>query len=54
MATFASSSLGLAFDDSVLDPVREAWDMVTRDKVDKDAEYMQFEDREGVNDDEDD
>lgn len=54
VATFASSSLGLAFDDAVLDPVREAWKMVTRDMADEGAEYMQFDDREGANDDEDD
>ncbi|POR34181.1 Rab proteins geranylgeranyltransferase component A [Tolypocladium paradoxum] len=52
--TFAFPPPGLAFDDSVLSSVREAWNMVmTRDSVDGDEEYMNFEDREGAADDDD-
>jgi hypothetical protein len=55
VATFPSSSLDLAFNDSVLEPVRAAWDMVVGEAKDGEtAEYMVFEDREGAMDDQDD
>lgn len=43
-------SLSLSMDDSLLKHVREAWKKVVGDTVD-DAEYMVFEDREPVDDD---
>ena len=46
---FPPPSLDLAFDDSTIDIVRAAWKMVMEgDAVD--AEFMNFEDREGAND----
>ncbi|KAF5670629.1 geranylgeranyl transferase [Fusarium heterosporum] len=51
IATFLPPPLSLAFDDSVLDPVYEAWQFVNADSKDKPADYMQFEDREGGTDD---
>ncbi|KAF4979374.1 hypothetical protein FZEAL_4415 [Fusarium zealandicum] len=49
-ATFSSSSSSLAFDDSVLDSVREAWNINTDISGNTD-EYMKFEDREAGGDD---
>ncbi len=49
---FPSPSLSLAFDDASLDAVQEAWKLITRDKALDDA-FMQFEDREGMGDDDD-
>lgn len=41
--------LDLAFNDSVMDQVRAAWDVVTQgDEPAEDVEYMNFDDREGV------
>ncbi|KAF5687417.1 geranylgeranyl transferase [Fusarium denticulatum] len=52
IATFSLLSLGLAFDDSILDSVHEAWKLITAESEGTAADYMQFEDREGgVNDD---
>ncbi|KAJ4254314.1 Rab proteins geranylgeranyltransferase component A [Fusarium torreyae] len=51
IATFSTTSLGLAFDDSVLDSVHEAWKLVNGDTDDEAVEYMKFEDREGGIDD---
>ncbi|KAM5346763.1 hypothetical protein ACJ41O_009768 [Fusarium nematophilum] len=50
-ATFSSSSAGLAFDDSILDSVQEAWKLVMGEPDDASVEYMKFEDREGGGDD---
>lgn len=50
--TFPASSLSLAFDDSSLEPVHQAWKKVMGDAV-ADAEYMTFPDREGAMDDDD-
>ena len=48
--SFAESSTDLAFDDSILIDVREAWNKISSDA----AGFMQFEDREvGAYDDED-
>ncbi|KAI0385020.1 GDP dissociation inhibitor [Hypomontagnella monticulosa] len=47
---FPSPSLNLAFDDSCLEPVKDAWKVVMGDDTPEDA-YMIFEDREGVGDD---
>lgn len=47
---FPSPSLDLAFDDSCLESVKDAWKVVVRDDTPEDA-YMVFEDREGVGDD---
>lgn len=41
----------LAFNDSILEPVKRAWQMVIGEA--NEDEYMQFDDREGVNDDDD-
>jgi hypothetical protein len=49
---FPSPSLSLSFDDSSLDPVKEAWKLVMKDEASEDA-YMVFEDREGMDDDDD-
>lgn len=53
--TFASLPLDLAFPDSVLTSVKEAWNMVKAgDMGDDDEEgYMKFEDRGGIADEED-
>ncbi|KAI1449128.1 GDP dissociation inhibitor-domain-containing protein [Annulohypoxylon stygium] len=47
---FPSPSLNLAFDDGCLDAVKDAWKLVVGDENSED-EYMVFEDREGVGDD---
>ncbi|XDG07801.1 hypothetical protein ABKA04_007416 [Annulohypoxylon sp. FPYF3050] len=47
---FPSPSLNLAFDDGCLDAVKDAWKLVVGDESSED-EYMVFEDREGVGDD---
>jgi len=44
--------LDLAFKDVSLDPVKEAWKAVMGPLTEgEDAEYMQFQDREGMGDD---
>lgn len=48
---FPSPSLNLFFDDGCLGPVKDAWKLVMGDTASGD-EYMVFEDREGVGDDE--
>lgn len=53
VATFGPLPVGLAFDDSILSPVREAWDLVTSPRGADDSEYMVFDDREGANDEDD-
>ncbi|KAL7800014.1 hypothetical protein V8C37DRAFT_363755 [Trichoderma ceciliae] len=48
-AVFSLLPLDLAFNDSVLDPVRTAWEMVVPDATDEErAEYLVFTDREGA------
>ncbi|KAI1276456.1 rab protein geranylgeranyltransferase component A [Xylaria sp. FL0933] len=49
---FPSPSLSLAFDDEGLDAVQEAWKLIMKDQ--SDDTFMQFEDREGMGDDDDD
>lgn len=49
---FPSPSLGLSFEDTSLDAVKEAWKLVMKDDV-TDGSYMMFEDREGMGDDDD-
>ncbi|KAH6956981.1 GDP dissociation inhibitor [Fusarium avenaceum] len=52
IATFSATPLSLAFDDSILDPVYEAWQLVNSDLKDQPVDYMKFEDREsGIDDD---
>lgn len=51
IATFPLPSLGLAFDDSILDSVHEAWKLINAQAEGTSADYMQFEDREGGVDD---
>ncbi|SCV36106.1 related to rab geranylgeranyl transferase component A [Fusarium fujikuroi] len=51
IATFSLPSLGLAFDDSILDSVHEAWKLINAQSEGTSADYMQFEDREGGVDD---
>ncbi|KAL2147047.1 hypothetical protein VTI28DRAFT_929 [Corynascus sepedonium] len=50
--TFPAPSPSLSFDDSVLEPVQEAWKKVMGEAA-AEAEYMVFEDREGAMDDDD-
>ncbi|KAL3965021.1 hypothetical protein ACCO45_002025 [Purpureocillium lilacinum] len=50
--TFSPPPPHLAFDDSLLVSVRQAWDLVIGDSA-ADTEYMQFEDREGAVDEDD-
>ncbi|RFU75841.1 rab s geranylgeranyltransferase component a [Trichoderma arundinaceum] len=48
-AVFSLLPLDLAFNDSVLDPVRSAWEMVVPNATDEElAEYLVFTDREGA------
>ncbi|RMJ10193.1 hypothetical protein CDV36_010191 [Fusarium kuroshium] len=51
VATFSSSLSSLAFDDSLLDSVQQAWEIVTAGSGQDEVEYMKFEDREGGGDD---
>jgi RAB protein geranylgeranyltransferase component A len=52
ITTFSATPLSLAFDDSILDPVYEAWQLVNDDLKDQAVDYMKFEDREsGIDDD---
>lgn len=51
IATFSSPASDLAFSDSCLDPVYNAWKMVMGDSAGDDADYMKFVDREGGDDD---
>ncbi|KPM37899.1 hypothetical protein AK830_g8669 [Neonectria ditissima] len=50
-ATFPLPPVDLAFNDSVLDPILEAWNMVMGGSNEEGGEYMKFEDREGADDD---
>ena len=47
MFSFPPPSLGLAFDDSDLDAVKTAWELVMGAEASQE-EYMVFEDREGA------
>lgn len=51
--TMPSSSLDLAFDDSLLDNVEDAWKSTLADGEDSD-QFMTFEDREQMNGEDDD
>lgn len=52
--TFPSPSPTIAFEDSTLDSVRQAWAAVMGPEAEGDAvEYMVFPDREGAGDDDD-
>lgn len=51
VATFSSCLSSLAFDDSLLDSVQQAWELVTGSSGQDKTEYMRFEDREGGDDD---
>jgi hypothetical protein len=48
---FPAPSLDLAFDESTLDLVRDAWTLVMGDEASPE-EFMKFEDRENYDDDE--
>ncbi|KAI1328156.1 GDP dissociation inhibitor-domain-containing protein [Xylariaceae sp. FL0255] len=50
---FPSPSLSLSFDDSNLDAVQEAWKLIMKGEAAGDDQYLVFEDREGVGDDDD-
>lgn len=50
--SFPAPSSSLSFDDSILEPVKEAWKKIMGDAA-AEAEYMTFADREGVMDDDD-
>jgi hypothetical protein len=48
-AEFSLLPLDLAFNDSVLDPVKSAWEMVVPNATEEErAEYLVFTDREGA------
>ncbi|KAH7158207.1 GDP dissociation inhibitor [Dactylonectria estremocensis] len=49
-ATFPLPPVDLAFNDSVLDPIQEAWNTFLGGSKEEDAQYMKFEDREGGDD----
>ncbi|KAG5929209.1 hypothetical protein E4U42_006810 [Claviceps africana] len=51
IGTFGSFAPDLAFNDSILEPVQQAWQAVVGPDADTSG-YMRFEDREGVQDDE--
>ena len=51
IGTFDLISPEMAFNDDVLPPVQQAWEMVTG--ADNGEGYMKFEDREGANDEDD-
>ncbi|KAI0009671.1 GDP dissociation inhibitor-domain-containing protein [Xylariaceae sp. FL0662B] len=57
--SFPSAPLTLSFDDGILEAVRDVWKFVTKDDGDgggapeEEEEYMVFEDREGVGDEDD-
>jgi RAB protein geranylgeranyltransferase component A len=53
VVTFPCPSISLAFDDATLEPVRQAWDTVGRPDGAEGVTYMQFEDREKLDDDDD-
>lgn len=54
VVTFPCPSVSLAFDDDILKPVRQAWDTVGgEDAGAEGVKYMQFEDREKLDDDDD-
>ena len=49
---FSSSSTSLAFDDTTLGAAKEAWKLVMGSMTDdEEAEYMRYQDREGVGED---
>ncbi|KAK2590450.1 Rab proteins geranylgeranyltransferase component A [Conoideocrella luteorostrata] len=50
IGTFECITPDLSFNDSILEPVQQAWQVITGKD---DDEYMKFEDREGINDDDD-
>jgi len=50
--TFPPPPLDLAFNDSVLEPVQQVWEVLMGGLTEgEDSEYMTFQDREGVGDD---
>lgn len=53
IATFSPLPLDIAFNDSILSPVKNAWGLVKGQDIADDAEYLVFEDREGANDEDD-
>jgi Rab proteins geranylgeranyltransferase component A len=53
-ATPSEASLDLAFNDEILQAVEDQWKNIMADGNDAvEASFMQFEDREGMNDDDD-
>ncbi|KAM3523097.1 hypothetical protein NHJ13051_005277 [Beauveria bassiana] len=53
IVTFGAPVLDLAFRDTMLQPVGQAWEKFLGKAGEIDAEYLVFEDREGVSDDDD-
>lgn len=54
-ASSSDTSLDLAFNDEILDAVEAQWKAIMTDENGVlEGQFMQFEDREGINDDEDD
>lgn len=47
--SFPPSSLDLAFEDEIVDTVKEAWTRIVGDEVDHD-DFMIFDDRDGTSD----
>jgi hypothetical protein len=50
MLGFPSSSLDIAFDDSMLDRVKEAWQKIMGEETNP-QDFLMFPDREGIADD---
>lgn len=50
IATLPLPPVDLAFNDTVLDPIQEAWNTFLGIFKEEDAQYMKFEDREGQDD----
>lgn len=55
LATPSEASLDLAFNDDILQAVEDQWNAIVADENGVvEGSFMQFEDREGMNDDDDD
>lgn len=52
--TSGEASIDLAFNDGILDDVENIWKTVMGDEFDQATTFMRFEDREGMNNDDDD
>jgi hypothetical protein len=50
----SDSSLDMAFNDEILEDVEQQWKTIMGDGSDEQSAFMQFEDRKGMNDDDED